>query len=345
MREARIDGLTDVNVLIGRNGSGKSTVLEAVYIASAWATETDWLLGARKLDRILSRRTGRGSWTDSRESLWFMMETEQPIEIELVFDGGSAVFALFAQDTEGHTWLKTVDGGKVIYYNHADRKIVRSEEFGVTMHADTDLIRRVSSKLSHVIKVLERVTLIDSQLLSNPVHVERRVWSRLLARRLDKRIVEMLREEYERDAEDLTYMPVGNLNVLAVKLSRTTVRIDDLGDGARHATLIAAIVLTLRDTIVLIEDPENHQHPAGLRVLLEFLARVAKENRLQLIISTQSIELLEILRRVCEKRGLDMRIFFLERPSDGVVSVRALKSVDADVLHNLGLDVRFLDVI
>jgi len=30
-----VDGLTQVNIFLGKNGSGKSTVLEAIYIASA----------------------------------------------------------------------------------------------------------------------------------------------------------------------------------------------------------------------------------------------------------------------------------------------------------------------
>jgi AAA15 family ATPase/GTPase len=35
IRSGRIDGLTGINVLMGANGAGKSTVLEAIYLAAS----------------------------------------------------------------------------------------------------------------------------------------------------------------------------------------------------------------------------------------------------------------------------------------------------------------------
>jgi len=35
IKEGVIDGLSDFTVLVGRNSAGKSTVLEALYLASA----------------------------------------------------------------------------------------------------------------------------------------------------------------------------------------------------------------------------------------------------------------------------------------------------------------------
>jgi hypothetical protein len=44
----------------------------------------------------------------------------------------------------------------------------------------------------------------------------------------------MVREEFEPDAEGLTYVPSDEgYSYLALQTSRTTVRVDDLGDGAR----------------------------------------------------------------------------------------------------------------
>lgn len=41
IKSCRLDEMADVNVLVGSNGSGKSTILEAVYLASAWAQNND----------------------------------------------------------------------------------------------------------------------------------------------------------------------------------------------------------------------------------------------------------------------------------------------------------------
>jgi hypothetical protein len=39
IKKCVIDDLRDVNIFIGRNGAGKSTILEAIYIASAFANK------------------------------------------------------------------------------------------------------------------------------------------------------------------------------------------------------------------------------------------------------------------------------------------------------------------
>lgn len=56
-----IDELEQVTILIGRNGAGKSSVLEALYLVSSCAEHSDPVRGVDKLDYIVSRRGGRGS--------------------------------------------------------------------------------------------------------------------------------------------------------------------------------------------------------------------------------------------------------------------------------------------
>ena len=194
-------------------------------------------------------------------------------------------------------------------------------------------------------KFLEGITFIDVRLFSEPRRIEEKVWSKLLMRRLDKLVVELMRAEYEPDTEDLTYMPFKGSYMLAVKLSRTTVPIDALGDGARIAVLLASIASTIEDTALLLEDPEVHQHPRGLATLMKFLLSMAKKRRLQLFITTHSIELMNIIRKLCAEEGIGLRLFFMERGDDGVVDVRAMESLDVDVLLKLGIDPRFLEVI
>ena len=50
IRRCIVEGLTDINIFIGKNGAGKSTILEAVYIASALIDERDTLRSVNKLD-------------------------------------------------------------------------------------------------------------------------------------------------------------------------------------------------------------------------------------------------------------------------------------------------------
>ena len=122
-------------------------------------------------------------------------------------------------------------------------------------------------------------------------------------------------------------------------------RVDDLGDGAKNAIIYVAALLTLRNTAVLIEEPETHQHPAGLATVLSFMLKIAKQNNLQLIITTHSIELIKIVQELVRKHELPLKIFYLERTENGIVDVRELKKIDLQILEKLGLDPRFLYIL
>ena len=66
--------------------------------------------------------------------------------------------------------------------------------------------------------------------------VEKKLWKDLLKRRDDRIIVEVLRSGYDVNVEDLTYTTYdGKALQLAVKLPKTTIRVDDL--GYRRGTL------------------------------------------------------------------------------------------------------------
>jgi len=348
--ECSISGFTDVNVLIGRNGSGKSTILESIYLASAGINPTDELHGKNKISYVISRRTDRGDWSRSRDVLWFLMDTVKDIDLKFIFTNKNKFgFKLIHFDDKGRVWLSIpkkilseYPSWKYDYYSYSDNSLLsrKKKSFGFE-----NLRSKFVRWYADTINFLEKVVLIDSRILANPKQVEDVAWSKILAKRLDRLITKMVREGFEADAEDITYMPIGGDKVLALKLSKTTVRVDDLGDGARNAILMASILLTLNNTAVLMEEPETHQHPGGLKTVMDFVLRAAKERKLQLFMSTHSVEFLKIIHKLCDDIGLGLKIFFLERDTDGFVDVRSMEHVDVDTLLKLGLDPRFLDVV
>jgi predicted ATPase len=339
LRECEVGGLTDVNVIIGRNGSGKSTVLEAIYLASSWAEPADPLRGLRKVDYVVQRRGGRGGWSDYRDSLWFSKELERDIEVELRFRGSTTLrFRVpYATSTSEPVFLEL---GPDLYYNlHSD---VVWKPATKQLYNDST----VRSRLPYwkEAEYLRGVVLLDSRLRVEDV--ESRVWSRVLDRRLDRLVVELVRGEYEPNAESIVFKPVGGRFVLAVTLSNTTVEVDALGDGARLAVVLASALTLLSGTAVLVEDPEVHQHPGGLSAVLRFALRLARERSLQLFITTHSAELVNLVMRLCGELGLGARLFFIERDhSTGVAEVRTLESLDVEVLQKIGFDPRLLHVL
>jgi len=64
-----------------QNGAGKSSILEALYLASAYVSAEDEVRKIDKLDYIVHRRGGRGGWDEARRFLWHMGDVEAPIKI------------------------------------------------------------------------------------------------------------------------------------------------------------------------------------------------------------------------------------------------------------------------
>ena len=355
IRRCVVEGLTDVNIFIGRNGAGKSTILEAVYIASALIDERDTLRNVNKLDYVVSRRSSRGSWNTYRDVLWFLKDVEKNIVIELRFSTGNILRLILINAEapsaplalpillevprkvvhghgEGVAYIGCDGSGRLVIWDPY-RKVVEG-------YIDKSFYEYIKTEYRY----LRNVILLDTKL---PVNIiESTVWRRVLDKRLDKFVLDLIREEYEPGAEGIGFKPSGEGFALTLMLPNVSIEVDSLGDGARIAVLYASILALAEETGVLIEDPEVHQHPGGLVTLMRFALRLAKEKKLQLFITTHSIELINIVKRLAEELGLGMKVFYIERDnSTGVVDVRALESVDVEVLQKLGLDPRLLHIL
>jgi len=189
------------------------------------------------------------------------------------------------------------------------------------------------------------MVLVDAPLLRSIKRVEEELWTPLLGRRLDKIVVEVLRRGYDLSVEDLTYAYFGGVIQLMAKLPRTSIRVDDLGDGARYAIVMVMVAALAQNTALLLEEPESHQHPGGLAKMLDMLLSLARENRTQLFITTHSVELVRLAEALGKEKDLEVATFFLERDEGGHVDVRKIEPGDRDLLASLGLDVRFLDIL
>lgn len=322
IRRGEVDGLTQVNIFIGKNNSGKSSILEAIYLLSAVSPKDQ--LGRDKVAYLVARRSeGRSlEWAQGKEALWHGYDMSQSVEV-----GGDVLGIFMAVELGPGTpqvLIKQPEAWRRMYYNYELRE--RVKEF------------------SAVERFMSGVTLVEPGLARRISSLES-LWPRLLRRRLDRLVVEVLREAYDVDAEDLTYIPYAGGHQLVVKLPHTFVRVDDLGDGARYAVALAMVASLTEGSALLIEEPEAHQHPSGLLKTMEVLLDLASRNGIQLFMTTHSLELLKAVRLANERHKLDVAVFFVELDGEGNLSARRFTLDDEERLRRLGIDARFLYVL
>jgi len=75
-----------------------------------------------------------------------------------------------------------------------------------------------------------------------------------------------------------------------------------LGDGAKRLIEIAAMVFAKPDTTILLEEPEAFQHPRYLREIVNMIGTFA-ERGAQYVLTTHSIELIDALLDEVQSRG------------------------------------------
>lgn len=362
IRECKIDGLKRINIFMGRNNSGKSSILEALYLSSAAFRFQDPLNRAgNKIEYLLNRRCERGlRWqTKDKETLWHGYDSTHPIRIAIKHGGGRKL-RIELLNWHPHPLVRIPDTQdvKALYKKMAKLSI---HEFRHACFIESSLVARrqsmsiekFRSRLSNVIssdfrrtqRLLRNMILVDTELIHKMEIIERNLWTDLLKTRLDKLVADVLRKGYDVPVEDLTYMLYGDKYQLAVKLPETTTRADDLGDGARYSMVLLMVAALAGNTAILVEEPENHQHPGGLAKSMEMLLDLIKKNNVQLFASTHSIEFSKIIEQIAKEKKLDLRTFFIERDKTGKIGSRVITPKDSEYLTKMGLDMRFLDIL
>jgi len=344
IKEGTISSLADLTILIGKNGSGKSSILEALYATSSCIDPKNPIGGNTKLDYLVSRRGGRGNWNSAGYVLWYQYDTTSPISIELTIDTYTykVVIAYRKLSPIGPS-LSSTDAVwifyKGAYINPATRHVLAPNETSYR------LLNIMPEELKPFTRTLERTVLIDRRLLLNPPLIESVLWTPIASKRLDKDIVDMIREELEPGAEGLTYIPIGNTYALAIQTPLTTIRVEDLGEGAKEAILISMIMLGIQPTLLLLEEPEAHMHPTGLYTFMKFLVKIAKKIGTQIIATTHSLDMLRIASIISQELKIDTKIIYIERDANGILTHRTITADDFQTLEKLGIDTRLAHVL
>lgn len=329
IKEGKIEDLAQVNILVGQNNSGKSTVLESLVLARALLKFEDRLNKNCWYD-ILGHRVERRS-LDFRE-LWHQCDNTEPIYIAIYFKDRPNCFNILMDKNRNIEINGTSDKGEY-------KKQAEWGTEGITSSSDA-IFQRIGAEKKHFISEL---LFIDPDYLRHLEDIENKIWKELLLGRKDKKIIKIWNEIYNLNAEDISFNPyLGGLFKLYVKFSTYAVPIDSLGEGARYALAILSTAALLNKTAFLIEELECHQHTESLKLLVRALFKISRENHLQLFLSTQSMELINYALENAEQERVDLKIYHLILNKEGRLTARGISTPDAQLLMDVGPDIRKL---
>jgi hypothetical protein len=343
IKRGKLDDLAQVNILVGRNNSGKSTVLDALIMMRSAIVSDDYL-SARGVDQIIRRHIGASRGNLDYDELWFGRNTAEPISFFATIDADTtdadttllekwvsrgagfppevvAEIQSTSRDSSPYTWGSEANTGSARHYlSSAPWKLIK-DQFGEKAATYLGLV--------HV---------LDSGDIRQAI--AERIWPDLINDRRDIRVTRMLNDIYGTNIEYVSFMPYPRDPRLVAALPHTAVAIDWFGDGLRYALNILALGVVLQGTALLIEELETHQHPESLRKLTQTLFELAKQQELQLFLTTHSMELITYALEVAEEKEVDLKLHHLSLDQEGTLSSTAMSQPNTKVLLDIGHDPR-----
>ena len=374
LRNLQLDNLGLINVLVGPNNSGKTSVLEALSILCNAGDPTEWIWVVHRRDfggldetRIQSLRwcflqggyvldadtmfRGECSMTcDGRFPLKKLRVTCE--EIEGIPDRGQV-----NQLAKGQSLVQQHGLGPIIDGHDVDLGPIRGAEIQHFLEADGSLLRsgmavpqslslRVweddplpSGRPSRIQSRAPTETLTPYSYQINRIQV--RHFSRFLLGRTKNKVLSLVREFDER---------ITDINLASIRGGRPSIYLDHkqlgfaplsiFGDALRRAVLLAGTVPALKDGgVLLIDEIEAGIHVSVLQRVFQWLAKMARELRVQVVATTHSLEAVDAIAQASPDGLADLVTYHLEQTEQET----KVRRIDGELLTRLRRE-RALDV-
>jgi len=335
IKSCQVKDLQRVNLFIGKNDSGKSSILEAIF-----HTCKEFI--APNLHQIMERRTD--VFTGGRE-LWFGYDTEQTVDIALSFDDFGVSLRFMRERDRIITIFGATRPGRpkrrpwITRGRGSEYSIDTLELVDTRAHVGVNLLAKMRgavkpSLLHDPTENFRNVGLIDCRKKAQLSTVESHLGQIKLELK-DDEFGNILKKIYGKGKhwEFLPHPDSPQEKRIAFREGKKRYFLSDFGDGFRYGLSICATAMILRRTAIFIEEIENHQHSGSLQQLILNLVDISRKNDLQLFITTHSNDVWNSFSRVLykenpEKEKEEFRCILVERDfTSGIVTAEATDNV------------------
>ncbi len=316
LENLRLDELGSVNLLVGKNNSGKTSVLEALAVAcqpsspinwinTAWEREVksartpvlevlNWMFphtsprqngfeGSVVISGVLSPSVGEQTTLLGPEQVRFKAEYREFQELALrpAEAPGDEASAEEPAGYVGRMDVRVVHGavGSPAVTERLHSFEFRGEKFSVDGELPVLLPHQFVSPVSHR---------TNQQLLTT--------LDQVLEERRKPQVIELLRR-FASDVDDIEIRsPQGRRAVIHLhhqSLGHVPLAME--GDGMRRALAFASAAALAKGGVLLLDEVETALHPEALAGMFRFLVETCRETQVQLFVTTHSLEAVDAM--------------------------------------------------
>ncbi|RLF77711.1 hypothetical protein DRN32_07545 [Thermococci archaeon] len=344
IRSLELENLGQVNVIAGKNNSCKSSVLEALALALSAVNRNPTPLKST-LNHVL---TWRGWFGKSSISalfyrhelpirLQFVTSDRTPFLIEIRYSG-NLIDTMIKELRVDHETLKRVFSGELEVLSLKSKAGPLLNEATAIVARDGTVTVFSSQKDLYPVEMLVRfVTPYD---IVRPGYIEE-AFSWAFKLRAYSNALALIRQAYP-EVVGLSTLPENGSNVMYVdiKYSKNSIPYYVMGDGFKILLMTASLVAAMRNGYLLIDSAEAFHHPKSLRIMAQTLIKGAKENNVQVFLTTHSLELIDMLLEYGLEEGVDGRIVYMKRENGKLThSIETFENAK-ELREDLGIDLR-----
>jgi AAA15 family ATPase/GTPase len=111
-----------------------------------------------------------------------------------------------------------------------------------------------------------------------------------------------------------------------------------LGDGTKM-TLLYYYALSLENSYILLEEPENHLHPKLMDKVIDLIITSSQKN--QIFITTHNLEFLQKILEKAYEKNTNLKVFAFENLKEGIPEIEVYECDEANAaLNKIGVDLR-----
>jgi hypothetical protein len=342
LKSVRLEHLGRMNLLVGANNAGKTSVLEAIGLVARPLDPAQWV-------QTVTNRDASGPLVDG---LWALFPTSTALTLESG-DETSKAISIHANLSDGNRHLRAYTIAFVEQWTDVDRLSADPQSDAVVrihlevraggaktskheMEFRSTTPRRVPVgvgvppvRVFVITPITHRST---AQLITHLSHV--------IDEGAKGKSVELLKMFDPNVSDVLISRPFGRDAIRVVHEKSGVVDLATFGDGMRRAFAMSVALSRASGGILLVDEIESAIHARALDSVLPWLVRAAEEAKVQIIATTHSLEAIDAsLAAFADAAPETVITYHLRRTEDGHVCRRYDLAGLRD-LRDEGLDIR-----
>jgi energy-coupling factor transporter ATP-binding protein EcfA2 len=311
--EAELDKLT---ILVGPNNSGKTTILEALFLAPNPLRQVPYV-PTTAVQLLLEYHK-----TLSETGYTFLLNKYIANNMVIKVDDRELLFT-------------KINGSGIAV------KVTYLSQSGETGILDLGYLRPDGNfEVRSNVQIADNTLLLSTKLAKFAHEYLQSRWIEILNTRapalISREVSRFVSEEYVNvTAEPFT---AGSTTFYAMLADGTRIRLSDLGAGVHLYVVNKLLYEHYRPDVVLWDDLETHFNPRLLTHVAEWFADLVEEGK-QVIVSTHSLEVVEKIIAFVEDATV-----LLTSLRDGKLKVRRVKPDELEEWAKAGIDPRYAEV-